>query len=717
MQLTPGARGRWVQRGAIALILAAGIAAYANSFSGTFVFDDFGSVVDNPSIRRLGSLAWLHPPGYGATVEARPFLNLTFAVNHAISGDDVWGYHFGNLIIHLAAAVTVFGLVRRSALRRRRAGAGAAGIPDEPGPIPAAGFALAVALIWELHPLQTESVTYMAQRAESLAGLLQLLALYGFVRADEVRETESRRWQVLSVGACLIGMAAKETTITAPVIVLAYDAVFSAGSAAAALRRRPLYYGALAACWIPLALLVLHGTRKVVFGPHGGVALGQYWLTQPAAIVHYLRLTFWPHPLVLDYGALWVSSVRAVVGPASLVLLLGTATVLAWLRGKRTHGTAWSVCGFLGFCFFGWLALTSLVPGPRQTLAEHRMYLALLPVVLLACWGMALVLSRFRRGRAIGLAAALIAAGLGGWATWQRNKDYTWELTLFAHDAAVQPDNPQALANYGLACEQTGDWHRAEAALQQSLRLRPNSPKAEFDLGSVEAHFGRWAEAEQHLRHAIAAEPDNAYMRIGLFEFLLVKGRRDQAMKELGPWITQHEEGRRAFDHEARTACVRGRADMAVAFGQALVELFPQDAELRNHLGISEAAAGDWSGALACYRRAIQLDPGNAGIQFNLGTACLQTHQLAEAEQSYRRALRLQPNYPKAHCNLGEALRLQGRRQEAEAEYRAAARIDPADPLPPERLRELQSGPAAAGSSAGSVPALGAQSLRPPALR
>ncbi len=576
----PSPPPRWAIPGAAALLVGAGVAAYANSFSGAFVFDDFPSIVDNPSIRHLWPPAgWLHPPGYAATVENRIVLNLSFALNYAFSGGEARGYHLVNLIIHLGAALTVFGLVRRTVVRLGRT------------EMAGTGFALVVSLIWELHPLQTESVTYLVQRAESLAGLFQLLTLYGFVRAEGTRGPVAQRWRLLSVGACLAGMGAKETMVTAPVIVLAYDACFCAGSVGAALRRQPRYYLGLAAAWIPLAILLRHGGRTTVFGGQEGVTLGQYWLTQPGAIVHYLRLAVWPHPQVLDYGAIWVRSVREVVGPAGILLLVGGATALAWVRMARTHRREGRALGFLGLCFLAWLAVTTVAPSPRQTLAEHRMYLALLPVVTVLAWGGAAVLGRFRRGRGAGALAAGLVLSACGWTTWQRNRDYASELTLFAHDAAAEPNNPQALANFGGACAAAGRLLQAESMLTEALRLRPEFPVAQLNLAGVEGRFGRKAEAEAHYRRAIAGSPDSALMRLGLFEFLVHQGRVDEAMRGVEPWLKARPGHRVAFDQEARDACARGQFDVAEALGRVLVASYPLDPELRHHLDLIEAAA------------------------------------------------------------------------------------------------------------------------------
>src|SRR6185369_8786768 len=109
----------------------------------------------------------------GTTVSGRPLVNLSLALNYAISGSNVWSYHALNILIHLAAGLVLFGLVRRTLSTFNFQASTAS--------------ACAVALLWTLHPLQTESVTYVVQRAESLMGLCYLLTLYGFIRGTECR--------------------------------------------------------------------------------------------------------------------------------------------------------------------------------------------------------------------------------------------------------------------------------------------------------------------------------------------------------------------------------------------------------------------------------------------------------------------------------------------------------------------------------------------------
>jgi len=286
---------RWsVVLGGALLILAA-LAVYRNSFAGPFIFDDALSIQENATIRHLWPI-WqpLSPPHDGfITVAGRPIINLSLAVNYAGGGYDVWGYHALNLAVHILAGLALFGIVRRTLLRPRFNGRFDA-VAD--------GLAFAVALLWMVHPLQTESVTYIVQRAESIMGLFYLLTLYFFIRgADSAR---SRWWYVLCVIACALGMASKEVMASAPLMVMLYDRTFVSGSFRETWRRHWKLYVALAGTWVVLGYLMfftanygndLANTRLQWVGRWA------YLLTEPGVILHYLQLSVWPHPLCFDY--------------------------------------------------------------------------------------------------------------------------------------------------------------------------------------------------------------------------------------------------------------------------------------------------------------------------------------------------------------------------------------------------------------------------------
>ncbi len=293
-------------------MVAAGLLAYSNSFTGSFIYDDAPSILGNPTIRHLWPI-WqpLSPPHKGGiTVEGRPLVNLSLAVNYALGGLDVWGYHALNLAIHLLAGLTLLGIVRRTLLQpklRERFGAAA----NE--------LALAVAVLWVVHPLQTESVTYIVQRAESLMGLFYLLTLYCFIRGAE--SPRPRAWYSLCVTACALGMASKEVMVSVPLMVLLYDRTFVSGSLREVWRQRWPLYLALASTWILLGYLMFFtGSfgNAVINAKENGIAWWKYLLTEPGVILYYLRLAAWPYPLCFDYYGWSLRRHRAEYSVASV---------------------------------------------------------------------------------------------------------------------------------------------------------------------------------------------------------------------------------------------------------------------------------------------------------------------------------------------------------------------------------------------------------------
>jgi tetratricopeptide (TPR) repeat protein len=478
--VTDDARPLLSPAGRIALGLALlTVLAYANNFSGLYLFDDASAITENPTIRQFSTA--LFPGTSGTPVSGRPLVNLTFAVDYAVAGNDVGIYHVTNLLIHVLAALALFGLLRRTLALPAIAPCFRAAATEIAG---------TVALLWAVHPLQTESVSYLSQRAEALMGLFYLLTLDGLVRAIS---TGNRRWLAASVAACLAGMASKEVMISAPLLALLFDRTFVAGSFAAALRQRAAYYAALASTWLLLAAEMIHvGNRGNAVGPGLKVDSWHYALTQCHAIVLYLGLALWPHPLTLDYGTTTVGSLRAVLPQAALLAALGLAT-LYYIRQR-------SALGFIGAWFFAILApSSSVVPLAKQTIAEHRMYLPLAAVVLLVVLG--LQAAGLRARRIALLAAPLLAL------TLLRNADYVNGITIWEQSVARYPDNPRAHINLGAAYVNAGQLQRGADEFEAALRLDPSLPEAHNNLGVAEKLLGQPALAAVEFRAALRLSP------------------------------------------------------------------------------------------------------------------------------------------------------------------------------------------------------------------
>ncbi len=621
-----------------ALIAMAAYAAYCNSLSAPFVFDDIPNIVENPTIRSLWPV-WgpLQPPGAGHAVSGRPVVNLTLAVNYALGGTAVRGYHSFNLLVHLAAALVLFGIVRRTL--------GLAWAPDWlRGSAQSLGFA--TALLWTVHPLQTESVTCIIQRTESLAGLLYLLTLYCFLRGSEPGAAMPRRWLGLSLAACYVGVATKEVLATAPLLLLLYDRAFITGTFREAWRQRRWAYLGLVLSWVPLAMLMAQtGNRGGTVMIGRGVTAWMSLLTQGKAVTGYLQLALWPHPLIVDYGDFtseMESEFAAVWPPFVFMSALAVMTLVAVIKRPR-----W---GFPGAWFFVILGpSSSFIPLLSQVRAEHRMYLPLAAVVLLV-----VLLIHRTVGRAAPVVVMMLAAGLGV-ATVVRNYDYASSLALWTDTVRKKPDNPRAHYSLGLEYYHLDERAAAIGEYREALRLDPDYLDVRLSLAGLLLDEHRAPEARPHLEAAIRLQPE-----------------KSDDNNTLGQLLLQVDEPARAQP-----------------FFEAAVRLDPENYEAHNNLGYLLAANSRFAEAAEHYRRAVALHPEAATLA-NLGEALRALGRNAEAVQCGEQAVRLQPDSANARLALGQALAAAGRRVEAVASLQEVLRLEPGNRTAAELLRTLQ---------------------------
>ncbi len=207
-----------------ALLAGAVCLVYGRALESPFIFDDDVSIVKNTSITRLWPLLGdsQHPGPLNPFKElpnsGRPLANLSLAINYHFGQLNPVGYHVFNLMVHLLSALLLMGIVRRTLTLDCFAGK----FSRTAGPL-----AFFVALLWALHPLQTETVVYITQRTELMVGFFYLATMYASLRywaADS--QAGRRRWLALAGLACLAGMACKEVMVTAPVVVLLFERTF-----------------------------------------------------------------------------------------------------------------------------------------------------------------------------------------------------------------------------------------------------------------------------------------------------------------------------------------------------------------------------------------------------------------------------------------------------------------------------------------------------------
>ncbi len=612
-------RGRKVPAGlllAVPLVLA--VLAYARVLDGEFVFDDTAAIVENPATKDLGRLL----DGVALPGPGRPVTDLTFALNYAFGGLEPWNFHVTNLAIHLGVVLLVFAFTRSVA---SRAGA------ERPGAI-----AVAVAGVFALHPLQTQAVSYVCQRSESLASGLYLATLLLLFEAE--RRGATWRGAAAWAGALLafaLGLGTKQIVMTAPLAYLLVGAALP-GPAGAPPRKRPDARRVLLAGPL-LVLAVVHGVaslrslggRSDVGFDLPGLGPLEYLLTQSRVIVLYLRLLFWP----AGQNAEWdVAPSRAPGEPAvlgSTLLLLGLAGsavwLVAWARGRTgARAAAARLSGLGALWFFLLLSVTSSVLPLADVMFEHRVYLASWGIFVgPAAWLAALAAERGPRARVVATGALVALWAALAAATHARN--------------AV--------------------WETKEAFAREALEKSPGKARVYVTMGHALREKGRHAEAirsyEAGLVRARAANDTRMEM---------------QLLRNLGA----------AYEHAGRPA------EAAAAFRAALAK--GEHPDLLTNLAIAVLKLGDAGEAIRLARRALALAPDDVHATHTLGAILYQQGDLPGALPLLQRAAALDPDRPHFQVNLGRALADAGRRGEACAAWRRAlsARIDPglaADPI------------------------------------
>lgn len=630
---------------AAALLVGLALLAWSGSFGGPFVVDDMTAIVSNVSIRDLGALGDVLSPPPNTGTGGRPVLNLTYAVNYFIDRLKVSGYHGFNLAIHAAAALALFGLVRRTLLLpslRARFGEHALLL------------AFTIAALWTLHPVQTASITYISQRAEALMGVFYFFTLYAFVRAaehrpasdfdpsapktaDDADDAEARSsararfalpslsglprgyivWCVLAVLSCLLGVGVKEPIATAPLMVLLFDRTFAAGSFLGALRARPRLYVALALTWIPLAVMMADVTMRGIGTGHGMDRL-TYLYTQARGLWHYLAVALWPQPLVFGYEAEIVRTVdRAALFALPLLLALA-GTIFALVRFPRA--------GFVAAWFFILLAPTSsFIPVAFSPVADSRLYL---PLAGLVTGAVLLVHAGFGRRALAGLLTVALAAGL---LTYARNRVFQTSLSLWADTVAKQPDNAAARVNLADVLSRVGRNEDAITHLRRALEVDPNRASAHNNLANALVAVGRSDEAILHYRAAIHLQPEASLARANLAYVLLQAGRIEEAEEQCRLAVKQN----------------------------------PFNASAHLNLALIHEARGRLAQQIISLENALVINPGYFEAYYNLGLALMRADRPADAAVRFESAVRLRPTMLEAHLNFVRALLLAGRNTDA----------------------------------------------------
>jgi hypothetical protein len=466
------------------------------------------------------------------------------AINFAIGGLEVRGYHVGNILLHLSCALLAFAALRRI-LRLA--------MPAAPARDSTA-IAFLASAAWAVHPLQTEVVDYIVARTESLMAVFYLLCIYSAVRAYEhIGERQPRAsWIALAIGSAALGMLCKESMATIPLAVVVIDRAMFFPSFAAAWRARKALYIGLCLCWLIVIAIATGAPRasSAGFGISSEVAAEVstvgYLRNQALILPHYLQLLVWPTNLVLDYGYAVPLKTTDVLAHAAGLVIGGLMIAALWFARPR------SALPFVLAILL--LAPTTLVPIVSEVGAERRMYLPALAIIsgAIAYGGHVLPRRIF-----MALSAAMIV-GLALLSV-QRNSEY---FSTYGMWKTVVERRPHGRAYLNLAVAANDEGRRSEVLplLRQAVI---GFPDAEFALGERLYQERLYAEAIPHIETFLRVR--STHYQAGAARQLLIRAWTDLA-------IQRSDRGDLAAAHDA--------------FSRAL-ELDPSNPDLRRNVATS----------------------------------------------------------------------------------------------------------------------------------
>jgi protein O-mannosyl-transferase len=710
-------------------------AVFSNVLNAPFLFDDHSSIEENPSIRSIFPLSKSMWSPKDFSVAGRPMVSLSFALNYAVGGLNVFGYHLVNILIHawntalvaiLLYTVLFYSFDRSRHVQRLSANQHLSSIDSQLHESDSAGastesnikyeyvyLAWFLAFLWALHPLQSETVAYVMQRTELMMAWALLVTLYSSIRAWQTSVVPARRlWQISAILACAFGMLCKEVMVVAPVLVVLFDWCFHEPSLRRLIEKRTWLYVGLFACWGILAAIMISDPRGRSVGFSLGYSSWDYMTTQCWAITKYLSLSFFPIGLCGDYGVFKVQDplvwFPCFVLLASLVLI----TLWMWFRDRRL--------AFWGLWFFAILAPTSsFVPIATEPMAERRMYLPLISIVILISIGLVRLwngiasssqqndpsrvetlrpnreskTARSNLGRLNGPSISCSVTGslfgpiiasvalilVFGMMTHSRNQVYESELSFWTEVKRMVPRNERALGTLGMIHFKAERFEEAEKEMLKAFKVEPRNYHTHAILGRLRLQQHRYQEARQYLEFAIKAQPDYREALTAMGTLHLEQGDPTKALSFC-------DRALKINPNHALTNYIRGLAlgelgridESVIAYEKALLE-DPKMSDAHNNLGEIAMSQMKLLEAEQYFRRAVELDPKSAIANANLGGLMNHRGNYTEAVTWMEKAITLDPKLADAHYNLAMCYETLGRISEAEAEYLICTQLNPRD--------------------------------------
>ena len=578
---------------------------YADTLTGQFIFDSRPNIKDNPYIRISQiTLKNLATAAFDSPSHQRPVANISFALNYYFHGYNVVGFHLVNLTIHVIGGVLLYFFIRTTfhtpALRSRYAHY--------------KWIAFFAAAIWVVHPLQTQSISYIVQRMNSLAAIFYILSflLYAQLRMNPQKRS---KWWLFS-GCILAGMLAlgsKQNTATLPFFIILYEWYFFRNLSLKWLKDHILGLAGLLLLLASIVLIYLgvDPLDKILTGyASRSFTLMQRLLTELRVVIFYIGLFLWPHPsrLNLDHDFALSYSLTEPITTLFSLSAIAVLIVLAVITAKNQRLISFCILWFLGN-----LVIESSIFA-LEIIFEHRVYL---PSMMLS---LIVVLLVYRWIKPTWLKAVLLVIVIivGSFWTYERNQVWRDRLSIWQDCVNKSPQKARPHNNLGVALADKGHYNDAIEQYQKALQINPYYPNALANLGLTLAKQGKIEEGVTQLLKALQVKPQDYETLSNLGVALLMQEREEEAIKYLSEALRINPHFAKAHNNLGVVRRRQSRFQEAMDHFSAALQLDPYYAEAHNNLGVTLANQGRYEEAIAQFSAALKIDPGYAKARHNL---------------------------------------------------------------------------------------------------
>lgn len=579
------------------IIVFAGVLVYSNSFEAEFQLDDNFHILNRKDIQDINNYTYLQK---WSNINQRPLSTFTLAINYQVHGFKVFGYHLFNLIIHLLSAIFVYLLTNqilqspaikeKTVKRHRRL------------------IAFFCGLVFVMHPIQTESVTYVIQRMTSLAGLFYLMSASFYIKGryamikDKI--TLSATFMVISILSAVLAILSKQIAITIPAAFLLIE-LFFVRNKDKKLCKKFFYTGLI--ILVSLILLV------ICFGEipreTDRISRYDYAITQLRVFTKYLQLSVFPIVQNLDYDFHVSHSLKGTKEIISLIVV--TLFIFAGFFLYKKH----RVYAFGLFWFIITLSVESTIIPINDVIFEHRLYLPLFGIILILTMLLFEIFSK--KNIRIFIISMMLISLFYGILTYARNEVWQSNYSLWKDVVEKSPNKARPHLNYGNALLERGDMQRAITHFTKSIKADPQNWPAYFNRGNVRISTGNYKGAIEDLNIFIEQYPNLPDPRNNLGKAKMLTGDFGGAILEFNKTLELDSTFDKAWFN-------RGNTRMFI---------------------------GDYQGAINDFRKSLQFNPGNPSAYNNIAQAFVNLKQADSALLNFNIALDLDPSYAKAYLN------------------------------------------------------------------